>query len=115
MASSAIRISALDFKSRKRNLAFELNSQDRAGFEPDVVAFGHQHAAEHARPDAARETAKPAARPSRDYSAERAKTAADASVPSRASARMSAADFAFVVLGFQLVVVGVIVNSDNGD
>src|SRR5262245_25070268 len=115
MASSAIRISAFDSKGRERDRAFEFDSQDRAWLELDVVAFGHQHAAEHSTPDAAREAAEAAARPGRDYSAERAEPAADARVPRRAFARMSAADFALVVLGFQLGVVGVIVNGDDGD
>src|SRR5215470_2033520 len=115
MASSAIRISAFDSKGRERDRAFEFDSQDGAGLELDVVAFSHHHAAEHAPSDAAREPAKPGASPGRDYSAERAKPAADARVPRRTSARMSAADFAFLVLGFQLGVVGVIVNGDNGD
>src|SRR5262245_23645139 len=115
MASSAIRISALDFKCRECDWAFEFDSQDRAWFEPDVVAFGHQHAPKHPTSDAARQSGETSARPGRDNSAERAEPTADASVPRRALARMSAADFALVVLGFQLGVVGVIINADNGD
>src|SRR5262245_52097393 len=115
MASSAIRISAFDSKGRERDRAFEFDSQDRSGLEPDVVAFGHQHAAHRASPDRAREYADPAARRDPDYSADRAEPAAASRILRRASARMSAADLALFVLGFQLGVVGVIVNGDDGD
>jgi hypothetical protein len=77
---------AFDFESRERDRALEFNSEDCAWFEFDVVAFGHQHAAEHSRSYAPREAAKPAARASRDYSAERAKPAAYARGPRRAFA-----------------------------
>ena len=44
--------STVEIKSRERNLALEFDSQDGAGLESDVVAFGHQHAAEDAPSDA---------------------------------------------------------------
>src|SRR5262245_39094733 len=122
MASSAIRISAFDSKGRERDRAFEFDSQDRSGLEPDVVAFGHQQAAHRPTPDRApdcparaRHYPDPAARRDPDYSADRAEPAAASRILRRASARMSAADLALFVLGFQLGVVGVIVNGDDGD
>src|SRR5262245_2866162 len=47
---------AVNFISRERNRSLELDSQDGAGLESDVVAFGHQHAAKDAPSDAARQT-----------------------------------------------------------
>jgi hypothetical protein len=46
--------STVDFKSRERDRALEFDSQNGAGLESDVVAFGHQHAAKDAGSNAAR-------------------------------------------------------------
>src|SRR5262249_18453196 len=106
---------ALVFNSRDRDRALEFDSQDGAWFESDVVAFGHHHAAEHARSNAARETAKSTSRRPNNCPAERAEPAANPRVLRRAFAGTSGSNFAFTVLGFQLVVVGVVVNGHDGN
>src|SRR5262245_41044163 len=59
---------AFDFKSRARTRSLELDSQDGAGLESDVVAFGDEQADQASRAAAARPTTKPASRSGDDRS-----------------------------------------------
>src|SRR5947209_7398394 len=95
-----LNIMVLGISRWQGDWALEANPQNRARREFDVVAFGHQHAAERARARRPRKAADAAARCYDNQPADAAKARARARIARCASAGMSAADFAFIILRF---------------